>query len=153
MANNYLQQGKYEQALKQYEKSLGIQREAGDREGEGVTLNNIATIYYEQDKPSKAVKYHAQALAIQRELGNRAREANSCWNIGTTYYSMGELVKAEEYIALSVEIAEQINHPDLENDRKTLERVRAILKSRWRLWLYNKSRTLLNWLRAVRGVE
>jgi len=121
----YKTQGEYEQALPYYEQCLPIWQEVGHKIGEGTTLNNIAAIYDAQGKPSKAVEYYKQSLFIRRELGDRAGEAVTCWNIGLTYYDMGDLAKAEEYITLAVEIEEQINHPDLENDRNYLEQLQA----------------------------
>ncbi|MCI5115415.1 MAG: tetratricopeptide repeat protein, partial [Candidatus Electrothrix sp. AX1] len=125
IATVYMYQGEWDTALAYLEQALPIRREVGDKIGEGATLNNIGNIYYAQGKPGKALEYHKKALAIWREQGDRAGEPQSCWNLGRTYEDMDDLVKAEEYIALAVEIEEQIGHPDLENDRKGLERLRA----------------------------
>ncbi|MCI5219969.1 MAG: tetratricopeptide repeat protein, partial [Candidatus Electrothrix sp. LOE2] len=121
----YDAQGDYEQALSYYEQALPLRRDAGDKIGEGTTLNFIGTIYRAQGKPAKALGYHQQGLAIARQFGDRAGEALSCWNIGLTYEDFGDLAKAEEHISRAVQIEEAIGHPDLENDRKILEEVRA----------------------------
>ena len=121
----YYDQGEYEQALTYFEQCLAIMREIGNRILEGSALNNIAAIYRAQAKPSKALKYHEQALAIRQELGDRSEEAISRWWIGLTYKDLGDLAKAEEYITLAVQIMEVISHPELEQCRDDLERVRA----------------------------
>lgn len=143
-------QKKNEQALSYYEQCQSIWQEIGDKVGESGVLNNIGSIYNAQRKLGKALEQHKQALTISRELGDRAGEAQSCWNLGRTHEDMGDLILAEEYIALSVKIAEAIEYPELEKYRNVLERVRAILDSRWRFWLYKGGKILLNWVRAAR---
>jgi len=121
----YQVQGSDATALQYYEQDLAICREGGDKQGEGTTLNNIGLIYYEQGKMSKALEYYQQALAIRGEVNDRAGEVVTIWNIGTTYASLGALSLAEKYITLAVNIAEQIGHPNLEEYRDLLERVRV----------------------------
>jgi len=120
----YYNQGNYEQALTYYKQSLLIALEVGDKKVEGKTMNNIAAIYHAQGDYTKALEYLKQALAIYREQGDRAGEAESCWNLGRIYEDMGDLAKAEEYLAHAVQLAEQIDHPKLE-DSRGLARVRA----------------------------
>ncbi|CAK8717940.1 hypothetical protein GCAAIG_07390 [Candidatus Electronema halotolerans] len=121
----YDAQEDYEQALCYFEQALLITREVGDEIGEGITLSNIAAIYRAQDNHAKVLEYLEQALAIQQQIGDRAGEAQSRWNIGFTYMDMGDLAQAEEYLAHAVQIEEALGHPDLENDRRTLARLRA----------------------------
>ncbi|MCI5158502.1 MAG: tetratricopeptide repeat protein, partial [Candidatus Electrothrix sp. AUS1_2] len=118
--------------------------------GEGTTLNNIGSIYYAQGNYAKAIEYREQTLAILREQGDRGLEAQCCWNLGLTYEDMGDLAEAEEHIMQAVQIAEQMNHPSLEKYRDGLARMRAILNSRWRFWLYKVGTNILKWLRAKR---
>jgi hypothetical protein len=51
------------------------------------------------------------------------------WNVGRIYKDQGDLAKTEQYMSRTVEIAEAIGHPDLESDRKVLEKVRAKSKA------------------------
>jgi Tfp pilus assembly protein PilF len=67
-------------------------------------------------------------LVIRQEIGDRAGEAVTSWNIGLTYAEQGDLAKAEQHISRAVQLEEEIGHPDLEKDRKGLERVRAKLR-------------------------
>ena len=41
----YHSQGRYAEALENYQQALAIWREVGDRAGEGETLNNIGGVY------------------------------------------------------------------------------------------------------------
>ncbi len=121
----YRIQGDNKTALAYYQQCLPIKREVGDKRGEGITLNNIAKIYRMQGNAAKALEYYEQALAICQQFGDRAGEAVRYWNLGLTYEDLGDLAQAEEYMSQAVQIEEAIGHPDLENDRKTLARVRA----------------------------
>ena len=121
----YYAQGDYETALQHYEQDLAICREGGDKIGEGTTLNNIAAIYRAQGDHAKALEYREQDLAICQQHGDRAGEAQSRWNIGIIYYDLGDLATAEEYINQATQLAEAINHPELEKYRDGLAEVRA----------------------------
>ncbi|MCI5197297.1 MAG: hypothetical protein D3919_13940, partial [Candidatus Electrothrix sp. AW5] len=125
MAMVYMKIGDYETALAYLQQSLPISTESSDKIGESAALTNIAALYRSQGNMSSALEYLEQGLAIRRELGDRAGEAQSCWNLGLTYEDLGDLTKAEEYISQAVQIAEQINHPYLEQFRDGLAQVRA----------------------------
>ena len=120
----------YQKALPLFEQSLAISQEIGDRAGEGTTLNNISQIYDARGDYDTALKYLEQSLAIRQEVGDRAGEAVTSWNIGHIYKKQGDLAKAERYMARTVEIDEAIGHPDLENDRKALAKLRAEIRGK-----------------------
>jgi tetratricopeptide (TPR) repeat protein len=122
--------GDYGTALKHLKQSLVINQEIGDRKGEGATLNNISQIYDAQGDYGTALKRLEQSLVILREIGDRRGEAVTNWNIGRAYEKQGDLAKAEQYISRAVQLAEEIGHPDLEEWRGGLERVRAKMSSR-----------------------
>jgi len=124
----YDAQENYDAALEHLEQSLAIIRQIGDRRGEGTTLNNIAGIYYAKGDYPAALKQYEQALAIAKEIGNKDGEATYSRNVGLLYIKQGELAKAEQYLSRAVELEEQLEHPDLVNDRKGLEAVRAKLR-------------------------
>jgi tetratricopeptide (TPR) repeat protein len=120
----------YKEALPLYEQSLAISQEIGDRAGEAMTLNGISGIHWAQGDYGTALKYMEQSLAVSQEIGDRAVEALTSWNIGRIYEDQGDLRKAEQYISRAVQLEEEIGHPDLENDRKYLEALRAELQGR-----------------------
>jgi tetratricopeptide (TPR) repeat protein len=124
----YDARGEYDKALALYEQSLTIRQEVGDRAGEGTTLNNISQIYDARGDYDTALKYLEQSLELRQEIGDRRGEAVTSWNIGLTYRKQGDLTKAEQYISRAVEIMEAIGHPETDNCRKTLEKLRAEIK-------------------------
>jgi len=124
----YSTQGNYDTALEYLEQSLAIIRQIGERYGEGVILHNIGRNYEVQGDDIAALKYYQQSLAMAREIGAKAEEAGFSWKIGLLYMQQGELTKAEPYLSRAVELAEQLEHPKLEEWRETLEAVRAKLQ-------------------------
>lgn len=126
----YKAQSDYATALKYLEQSLAIRQEIGDKAGEDCTLNNIGNIYRVLGDYSKALACLEQALAIQREIGNKYGEAVTSWNIAAIYVKQGDPKQAEAYMARTVEIDEAIGRPELENERKALERVRTKLQAK-----------------------
>jgi tetratricopeptide (TPR) repeat protein len=72
--NTSYRQGQYQEALNYYQQALTIQREVGDRAGEGTTLNDIGSVYYARGEYDQALHNYQQALVIYREVGDKAGE-------------------------------------------------------------------------------
>jgi tetratricopeptide (TPR) repeat protein len=72
-------------------------RRLGDRQGEGIALNNLGIAYYELGELQTAISYHEQHLAIVREIGYRQGEGIALGNLGIVYRELGELQAAISY--------------------------------------------------------
>ncbi len=87
------------EALHHYEKCLEIQKEIGDRAGQGITLNNISLVFGAWGQYDKALKTLEQSLAIRRESGDRTGEGTTLNNISSIYRAWGrydEALKLQE---------------------------------------------------------
>ena len=100
--------GKFDTALDYLKQSLAIQREIGDRAGEGTTLNNISQIYDARGDYDTALDYLKQSLAIQREIGDRALEGTNLNNIALIYHARGYCDTALDYLGQSLSIQREI---------------------------------------------
>jgi CHAT domain-containing protein/Tfp pilus assembly protein PilF len=89
-------------AIAKWEEAFKLYREAGDRRGEAVTLNNIGSVYSELGEKQKALEYYSQSLPLYRALGDRSGEAATLSNIGLVYSELGEKQKALEYYSQSL---------------------------------------------------
>ncbi len=76
----------------------------------------------------KALDFCRQALAIFQEVGARWSESTLLSNIGLLLDEMGRTAEAVKYLEQNVALDEAVNHPNLERDRATLERVRGKLR-------------------------
>jgi tetratricopeptide (TPR) repeat protein len=74
-----------EEALESKSQALSVLRELHDREGEGVTLSNIAKIYSSLDSPLKAIDFYNQAQVIFKEVGDKRDDASTLNHIGNVY--------------------------------------------------------------------
>ncbi|MBI5666363.1 MAG: tetratricopeptide repeat protein, partial [Chloroflexi bacterium] len=116
--------GEKRQALAYYEQALPLYRAVGDRGGEATTLNNIGKVWADLGEKRKALAYYEQALPLYRAVGDRGGEAATCFNIGMIYRDFGDLDRAIQYLERCVELDEQVEHPDLESDRRVLAQLK-----------------------------
>ena len=85
--------GKYEKARAYLEKSVALQKETGDRNGEASSYANLGTVYHSFGEYEKAGEYLEKSLAIYNEIGDRNGEASCHRNLAAVYQSVGEYIK------------------------------------------------------------
>ncbi|MBT9098825.1 tetratricopeptide repeat protein [Methylovulum psychrotolerans] len=100
--------GNYEQALGCYQRTLQIQRDIGDKAGEGATLSNIATIAHAKGDYKKALMSLKEALQIDREVGDKESEGLALNNISQIHKVNGDYVSALDYLGQSLKIQQGI---------------------------------------------
>jgi tetratricopeptide (TPR) repeat protein len=120
--------GRYDMALRYYEKSLAVKKEKGNIQGEGATLNNMATTAYARGDYGKALEYLQQSLKIQQQIGDRKGEGTTLNNISQIYAARGEYEKALEYLQQSLKIRQQIG--DRSGEGTTLNNISQIYSAR-----------------------
>ncbi len=98
----------YQKAIEQYQESLKISEEIGDRKGGGTTLNNIGGVYYALGMYQKAIEQYQESLKIREEIGDRGGLQVVSANIGWSYRSLGEFELAFEYFKRSIDLAETL---------------------------------------------
>ncbi|MCI5122399.1 MAG: tetratricopeptide repeat protein, partial [Candidatus Electrothrix sp. AUS4] len=86
--------GSYSEALDYLKQSLAIQREIGDKSGEGTTLNNISALYHARGDYETALDYLKQSLAIRREIGDVAGLCATLFNMGHIHIQNEEVQEA-----------------------------------------------------------
>jgi CHAT domain-containing protein/Tfp pilus assembly protein PilF len=89
--------GRYQEALKYFNRSLEICRELNIPIGIATSLNNIGGVYKSLGQHEKALSYYEGALKIDRELNISQEIATDLNNIGAVYYSLGQYEKALAY--------------------------------------------------------
>jgi tetratricopeptide (TPR) repeat protein len=108
----YSLQGKMEEALAYYRRSLKIQEEIGHKEGIASVLNNIGLVYSEQGKVKEAFSYFTQSLKIREEISDTDGIALSLNNIASMYSEQGQVKDALVYYRRSLNIYEEIGHKE-----------------------------------------
>ncbi|MBD2249718.1 tetratricopeptide repeat protein [Nostoc parmelioides FACHB-3921] len=100
--------GEYQRAIKYHQQSLVIDREIGDRSGEGNSLMNLGNAYLCLGHYQQAIDFYQQSLEIFKGISDRSGEGNSLINLGNTYFSQGQYRQATDFYEKSWEIFKEI---------------------------------------------
>jgi len=95
--------------LEYLKRSLAIQQEIGDKQGEGTTLNNISLIYHARGDYETALEYLKRSLAIRQEIGDSSGLCATLFNMGHIYYQNKDLSNAVLSWVKVYRIASNIN--------------------------------------------
>lgn len=104
----YHGQGRYLEAIENYQQSLTIAKELKDRGSEAMGLTNIGAVYLSQGEYSKALESFQKSLEINIAIGDRSTERTSLNNIGQVYSNWGRYTQALEFHQKSLAIAKEI---------------------------------------------
>jgi len=107
MALSQKMDGQLGASLNSLQHALAIEKEIGDKEGEGAVLNNISQIYDARGDYETALKYLEESLQIRKEIGDRAGEGAVLNNIGMIYKARGDYKTALKYLEESMEIVRE----------------------------------------------
>jgi hypothetical protein len=86
--------GRPAEALPLFREALALSREAGDRSGEALALNNIGAAYMAKGEFSEAQTYFERALDIREQTKAPQDIANTLHNLGESLKWMGKYDKA-----------------------------------------------------------
>jgi serine phosphatase RsbU (regulator of sigma subunit)/tetratricopeptide (TPR) repeat protein len=93
--------------LQYYQKSLKIQQEVNDKNGEATSLNNIGLLMQRVGDVPKAVEYLNRSLKMHEEMKYMSGVVTSLNNLATIYQQQGDAHRAIEYLERSVKICEE----------------------------------------------
>ncbi len=124
----YVYLSQYDEALPFLEESLAISREIGDRQGESITLNNLAQIFKGRGDHATALEYLHQSLAISLEIGDQAGKGITLNNIAQIFKARSDHGTALEYLRQSLAISRAIG--DRRTEGGTLNNIARIYDAR-----------------------
>ena len=105
----YLDLGQANRAISCHEQALDIDREVGDRRGEGIDLGNLGLAHAALGRAEQSIDYHEQALDIDREVGDRRGEVTDLGNLGARpYRDLGRAERAIGYYEQALAIAREV---------------------------------------------
>src|SRR6266516_264062 len=122
-AQSYAAEGNESEQQQFYERALLINREVGDRQGEGSTLNNLGRVFDDLGEHTKAKAVFEQALYIFRELGRLRGEGWTLNNLGKTCDALGEKEQARQYLEQALTIRREVDH---RGEGRTLNNLGAV---------------------------
>jgi tetratricopeptide (TPR) repeat protein len=111
LGSAYRNVGDTRRALDYFEQVLEIERELGDRCGEGRALDALGVAHADLGDPQRAVGYHEQALAIIRGASDLLSEGSILGNLGVACRRAGDTRRAiqcnEQSLAICREIGDR----------------------------------------------
>jgi two-component system NtrC family sensor kinase len=108
IANIFVDQGRYPEAMKQYLTSLKIREKVGNKKGMVGSYTNMGLIHFNQSNNPEALKNYYIALKICKEEGYIDMEARVLSNIGGVYYEQGNYPEALKIFFSSLRIQEKM---------------------------------------------
>jgi adenylate cyclase len=81
----YFNQGKYIEALQQYELSLSAYEAIGDKRGMATLLKNTGNVYINKGDDDKALEYYLKSLKLTEEINDTLKMLEALGNIGFVY--------------------------------------------------------------------
>ncbi len=105
----YYFQGKYIEALENYNASLDVFKEVNDFVGIANLQNNIGAIYYDRADYAKALEYYLQSLKNAEASGDKLRILSALNNIGGVYsIKPATKQKALEYYLRALDLCKEL---------------------------------------------
>ncbi len=101
--------GNYEAALKEYQKSLTVSDELGDRAGVTKTLHQIGILHQDQGHYKVALEYHDKSRKIAKELGDVYGIASSLFWTGNVHFRLHEQDVAMECYKQAMEMLQKLS--------------------------------------------
>lgn len=117
-AKQYASNGKFSEALAQYEEILTAVRLAGNRASEADVMSEIAVIYRKLDKDAESLSMQKAAADIYADLGDVPNQAKALRRIGVFYRYQGQFLNAIANQEEALRLSEQTN--DAEGMAQTL---------------------------------
>jgi tetratricopeptide (TPR) repeat protein len=108
--------GDYRQAIDLLTQALAIDRDTGNRRGEGVVLGNLGNCHYCLGDYLQAIDLDTQALAIARDMGYRRGESGELGSLGLCHYCLGRYGLAIDLHTQALAIARDIGYRQFESD-------------------------------------
>ncbi|WP_190809167.1 tetratricopeptide repeat protein [Flagellimonas sp. S3867] len=111
VGNTYAVQGKLEDALNWFNRSLVLSKKLESQKDIAVTLSNIGTIHYEIGNYTQSISFLLEGLKISEELDDKPGLSRVTNNLGNVFIEQKNNEKALEYYLYSLKLKEELNNP------------------------------------------
>src|SRR5262249_12272627 len=112
IGNVHQSQGNYTEALEQYQKSLKISEDIGDKDGIALILSHIGSIHQSRGNYTEAMEQYQKSLKIAEEIGNKADIANTLGCIGEVHQIQGNYSLVLQFAERAADLYTEIGHTD-----------------------------------------
>ncbi|RLD82323.1 MAG: hypothetical protein DRJ10_05180 [Bacteroidetes bacterium] len=98
----------FTKALENYQESIRIYTELGEKKGVAQCLNNMGIIYKSQGDYALALEYYEKSLKIKEELEDKRGISRTLINVGVIHKQQGNCLRALENYQESLKITKEI---------------------------------------------
>ncbi|MFW6078207.1 MAG: CHAT domain-containing protein [Gemmatimonadota bacterium] len=107
----YYRIGRLADAERSYQEALAANREAGDVQGEGIVLHNLANIVNMVGENERALRLMERTLELYEEVDDLEGIGIISMNLGNLFKRVGNLDGAREHYARAVDAARRLDSP------------------------------------------
>ncbi len=97
--------GKFQEAIKNSQRALDLAQEIGDKQAEGLILNNIGAMYLALGEFERAEEFILKSMKIHTHIMNTEKLGFNYENLAYLYMAKGNIKLAYDYYKKSYEIA------------------------------------------------
>ncbi len=108
MGSIHLSKGEFDDALRNYEKSLEVMEGISELRGIAAALNNMGIVYHRKGEQDKALDFYGRSLMLVEKIGYKQNMATTLNNIGNVYLNKGRPEKALEFYERSLPMVEKM---------------------------------------------
>lgn len=101
----------FDEALENFEKAIGLFKQAQNDREVASTLNDIAEVYYALGKKDLAMEVCAKAFAVFNSTDSGTQDYKSYHNLGWLLLQKGEIIQAKKLLDTAFIIAQQSGIP------------------------------------------
>jgi tetratricopeptide (TPR) repeat protein len=113
-------------SLDNYNKSMKICEEIGDKSGISASLNGMGQIYFSHKQYNKSIEYFNKSLKLSEELGDKSGISASLNNLGKIYLINNETQKALSCAQRAYNLTKETGYvQDIKSAAKLLEEIYA----------------------------
>ena len=97
-----------------FQLALRIEKDIGNKDGEGDVCNNLGTAYKSLKDFKKAIEFYQLALKLTKDTRNKNKEGTTYNSLGSVYESLSDFKKAIEFYQLALRIAKDTGNKNEE---------------------------------------
>lgn len=116
IAEVYLEQSRFADAMKFYRQALDQYRKAGDKSGEFWSYTGMGIVQKQTGNYKDAIVCYTDALATAQKGGMKNEEASCFNNLGNVYRRQGDFTKAMESYQKAITVFKEIKDDDAVSD-------------------------------------
>lgn len=110
MGYYYKLHGNFPKALKNYQESVYLLKQAGDRNSLSSTYNNLGRIHEELEHYILALEFYQQSLRLRKEINDLKGLATLYNNIGSVFQKLNNLSMSIKSFELGIQVCKSTNN-------------------------------------------